>query len=150
MGNSINIIWENFLKVIIQFTSLINKNMGVTKEIITPGDGKTYPTAGDTVTVHYIGTLATDGTKFDSSHDRGQPFSTEIGVGKVIKGWDQGVMQMCQGEKALLKITSDYAFGTQGAGENIVPPNTDVNFEVQLISVQKAGAVPAEPAQPSA
>jgi len=124
--------------------------MGVTKEIITPGDCKTYPTAGDTVTVHYTGTLAANGTKFDSSHDRGQPFSTEIGVGKVIKGWDEGVMQMCQGEKALLKITSDCAFGAQGAGENIVPPNADVNFEVQLISVQKAGAVPAEPAQPSA
>merc|ERR1712083_370810 len=113
------------------------------------GDGTTFPAAGDTVTVHYTATLQSDGKKFDSSHDRGAPFSTEIGVGKVIKGWDEGVMQMCQGEKALLKITSDCAFGAQGAGENIVPPNADVNFEVHLISVQRAGTAPAESAQPS-
>merc|ERR1712139_136801 len=104
---------------------------------ITAGDGTTFPAAGDTVTVHYTATLQTNGTKFDSSHDRGAPFSTEIGVGKVIKGWDEGVMQMCQGEKALLKITSDCAFGAQGAGENIVPPNADVHFEVELIKVTK-------------
>jgi len=122
--------------------------MVVTKEIISPGDGKTYPAAGDTVTVHYTGTLEANGTKFDSSHDRGAPFSTEIGVGKVIKGWDEGVMQMCLREKAKLKITSDSAFGAQGAGENIVPPNADVNFEVELLSIQKATAVP--PPQASA
>jgi len=119
--------------------------MGVTKEIITPGDGKTFPTAGDTVTVHYTGKLDSDNTKFDSSIDRGAPFSTEIGVGKVIKGWDEGVMQMCQGEKALLKITSDCAFGAQGAGDNVVPPNANVNFEVELLSIQKQGTAPSGP-----
>ncbi|KAJ2966258.1 hypothetical protein NUW54_g13862 [Trametes sanguinea] len=67
---------------------------GVTVDVITPGDGKTFPRKGDTVRIHYVGTLL-DGKKFDSSRDRqviaGAPFETEIGVGKVIKGWDEGV-----------------------------------------------------------
>merc|ERR1712043_42539 len=109
-------------------------------ETITPGDGKIYPTAGDTVTVHYTGTLAENGTKFDSSHDRGARFSTEIGVGKVIKGFDEGVMQMSQGEKAKLMVTADCAFGAAGAGEGIVPPNAHVQFEVELIKVERKSA----------
>nr|GAT45057.1 peptidyl-prolyl cis-trans isomerase [Mycena chlorophos] len=63
---------------------------GVTVEILKPGDGSTYPKKGDIVTIHYVGTLD-DGYKFDSSVDRQKPFQTEIGVGKVIKGWDEGV-----------------------------------------------------------
>merc|ERR1712043_5880 len=110
-------------------------------ETITPGDGKIYPTAGDTVTVHYTGTLAENGTKFDSSHDRGAPFSTEIGVGKVIKGFDEGVLQMSVGEKAKLLVTADCAFGAAGAGEGTVPPNADVQFEVELIKVERKDAV---------
>merc|ERR1712083_810536 len=98
------------------------------------GDGTTFPAAGDTVTVHYTATLQSDGKKFDSSHDRGAPFSTEIGVGKVIKGFDEGVLQMSQGEKAKLMVTADRAFG---AGEGAVPPNADVQFEVELIKVEK-------------
>merc|ERR1711934_828143 len=119
--------------------------MGVTKEIITAGDGTWVPAAGDTVTVHYTATLQSDGKKFDSSHDRGAPFSTEIGVGKVIKGFDQGVMQMSQGEKAKLMVTADFAFGTAGAGEGTVPPNSDVQFEVELIKVERkaSGGDPA-------
>merc|ERR1711874_803867 len=114
--------------------------MGVTKEIITAGDGATFPAAGDTVTVHYTATLQSDGKKFDSSHDRGAPFSTEIGVGKVIKGFDEGVLQMSQGEKAKLLVTADCAFGAAGAGEGIVPPNADVQFEVELIKVERKSA----------
>merc|ERR1739845_86982 len=111
-----------------------------TKEIITAGDGTTFPVAGDTVTVHYTATLQNGGTKFDSSHDRGAPFATEIGIGKVIKGFDEGVMQMSQGEKAKLLVTADCAFGAAGAGEGIVPPNAHVQFEVELIKVERKSA----------
>eukprot|EP00419_Tripos_fusus_P064855 CAMPEP_0172931408 /NCGR_PEP_ID=MMETSP1075-20121228/219482_1 /TAXON_ID=2916 /ORGANISM="Ceratium fusus, Strain PA161109" /LENGTH=247 /DNA_ID=CAMNT_0013792731 /DNA_START=81 /DNA_END=825 /DNA_ORIENTATION=- len=107
--------------------------MGVEKEILKPGDGATKPVAGNTVTMHYTGTL-TNGTKFDSSVDRGQPFQCKIGVGQVIKGWDVGVLEMTLGEKAILKITSDFAYGASGAG-GVIPPNADLNFEVELFQV---------------
>ena len=85
--------------------------MGVTKTTITPGDGATFPKSGDKLTMHYTGTLASNGTKFDSSVDKGRPFSFTIGVGQVIKGWDEGVIQMSLGEKATLAITSDFGYG---------------------------------------
>merc|ERR1739845_173838 len=104
-----------------------------------------------TVTVHYTATLKHGGKKFDSSHDRGAPFSTEIGVGKVIKGFDEGVLQMSQGEKAKLLVTADCAFGAAGAGEGIVPPNAHVQFEVELIKVErKAEGGDQAAAQPAA
>ena len=73
-------------------------------------------------------------SKFDSSRDRGQPFSFTIGVGQVIKGWDEGVMQMSLGEKATLDITSDYGYGARGAG-GVIPPNADLLFDVELIAI---------------
>ena len=78
----------------------------VDREVITEGDGKTFPQAGDTLSVHYEGTLARGGTKFDSSYDRGAPLEFVIGQGQVIKGWDQGMLDMSLGEKATLKIVS--------------------------------------------
>ena len=69
--------------------------------------------------MHYVGTLASNGTKFDSSRDRGKPFSFKIGRGEVIAGWDEGVMQMSLGEKAILHISSDYGYGERGAGTSI-------------------------------
>lgn len=85
-------------------------NMGVTVQSQKAGDGSTYPKKGDKVTMHYTGTLES-GKKFDSSVDRGQPFAVTIGVGQVIRGWDEGVPQMSLGEKAKLTITGDYAYG---------------------------------------
>ncbi|OSD07772.1 peptidyl-prolyl cis-trans isomerase [Trametes coccinea BRFM310] len=107
--------------------------MGVTVDVITPGDGKTFPRKGDTVRIHYVGTLL-DGKKFDSSRDRGAPFETEIGVGKVIKGWDEGVPQLSLGEKAILTATPDYAYGARGFPP-VIPPNSTLRFEVELLDI---------------
>ncbi|KAF5094370.1 hypothetical protein D0Z00_003575 [Geotrichum galactomycetum] len=95
--------------------------MGVTIKSLSAGDGKTYPKVGDTVSIHYVGTLE-NGQKFDSSRDRGTPFQTPIGVGRVIKGWDEGVPQLSLGEKAVLTITGDYAYGPRGY-PGLIPPN---------------------------
>ncbi|KAI8607769.1 hypothetical protein BC830DRAFT_84955, partial [Chytriomyces sp. MP71] len=80
-----------------------------------------------------VGTL-TNGTKFDSSRDRGKPFETKIGVQQVIKGWDEGVPQMTLGEKARLIITYDYAYGERGYPP-IIPPKSDLIFEVELLKI---------------
>lgn len=103
-------------------------------ETLEAGDGKTFPKSGDTLSMHYTGTLAADGSKFDSSVDRGQPFSFTIGVGQVIAGWDKGVMQMSLGEKAVLRIPSALGYGSRGAG-NAIPPDADLVFEVELLAI---------------
>eukprot|EP00559_Dactyliosolen_fragilissimus_P007079 CAMPEP_0184858848 /NCGR_PEP_ID=MMETSP0580-20130426/3886_1 /TAXON_ID=1118495 /ORGANISM="Dactyliosolen fragilissimus" /LENGTH=109 /DNA_ID=CAMNT_0027355175 /DNA_START=89 /DNA_END=418 /DNA_ORIENTATION=- len=108
--------------------------MGVTVDTIKPGDGTNYPRQGQRLTMHYTGTLKSNGSKFDSSHDRGRPFQFVIGIGQVIRGWDEGVMKMSLGEKAKLTITSDYGYGSQGAG-NVIPPNADLVFEVELLKI---------------
>lgn len=104
-------------------------------EKLSPGDGKTFPKVGDTVTMHYTGTLAKDGSVFDSSKKPGRgPFSTEIGVGRVIQGWDQGVPQLSLGEKAKLHIPANEGYGAAGAG-SVIPPNADLVFEVELLAI---------------
>ncbi|KAI9204869.1 uncharacterized protein BJ171DRAFT_503909 [Polychytrium aggregatum] len=108
------------------------KNMGVTKTVIKPGDGKTFPVPGSRVSMHYKGTLR-DGSVFDSSIDRGKPFACQIGVGQVIRGWDEGVPQMSLGETAKLEITFDYAYGERGYPP--IPPRSDLIFEVTLLSI---------------
>lgn len=89
--------------------------------------------AGDTVRVHYTGCL-TDGTKFDSSHDRGEPFEFVLGTGMVIPGWDEGLKGMKPGARRRLVIPSDLAYGSRGAG-SVIPPGATLIFDVELVSV---------------
>lgn len=103
-------------------------------DVKTPGDGKNYPQKGQTVVVHYTGTL-TNGNKFDSSRDRNKPFKFKIGCGQVIKGWDEGVAQMSIGERATLTCTPDYGYGASGAG-NVIPPNATLIFDVELLGLE--------------
>ena len=77
--------------------------------------------------MHYVGTLAADGKKFDSSRDKGKPFKFTIGHGQVIRGWDEGIMKMSVGQRAKLKVTADYGYGARGAGF-VIPPNADLVF----------------------
>jgi peptidylprolyl isomerase len=100
---------------------------------ILEGSGE-GPRPGQSVTVHYTGTLE-DGTKFDSSLDRGQPYTFQIGVGRVIKGWDEGVMSMKVGGKRKLIIPAHLGYGARGAG-GVIPPNATLLFDVELISVR--------------
>ncbi len=88
--------------------------------------------SGQTVAVHYTGTLA-DGTKFDSSKDRGQPFSFTLGTGQVIKGWDQGIVGMKVGGTRTLVIPPALGYGDRGTGP--IPPNATLNFEVELLAI---------------
>ena len=89
---------------------------------------------GDTVDVHYTGWLK-DGTKFDSSKDRGKPFSFPLGAGRVIKGWDEGVAGMQVGGKRKLIIPSELGYGARGAGSDI-PPNAELTFDVELLAIK--------------
>ncbi len=102
------------------------------KEIITEGAGQEAK-AGDTVEVHYTGTLL-DGSKFDSSLDRGQPFSFPLGAGMVIKGWDQGVAGMKVGEKVKLTIPAELGYGAMGYPP-VIPANATLIFEVELLGI---------------
>jgi FKBP-type peptidyl-prolyl cis-trans isomerase len=101
-------------------------------EDVVVGEGREVK-SGDTVVMHYTGTFE-DGKKFDSSHDRNQPFSTQIGVGRVIEGWDKGVPGMKVGGKRKLVIPSDMGYGPMGI-PGAIPGGATLIFEVELLEV---------------
>jgi len=115
--------------------------MGVQRKLIKEGNGKDAAQAGDMVTIEYTGYLYdpaqasndNKGKQFDTTTGRG-PFHTQIGVGKVIKGWDEGVPQMTLGERAILTISSDYAYGERGFYD-LIPPHSTLVFEVELKAI---------------
>jgi FKBP-type peptidyl-prolyl cis-trans isomerase len=117
-------------------TEEVDEKMTVEKlqiEDIIVGEGK-EATTGAKITVNYAGTL-TDGTKFDSSFDRDEPFTFVFGAGQVISGWDEGLVGMRVGGRRKLTIPSDMAYGEAGAGD-VIPPNATLIFEVELLEVE--------------
>ena len=106
---------------------------GLIIEELTVGTGA-EAAAGQYVSVHYTGWL-TDGTKFDSSKDRGDPFEVPLGAGHVIRGWDEGVQGMKVGGSRKLTIPADLGYGARGAG-GVIPPNATLVFEVELLGTE--------------
>jgi FKBP-type peptidyl-prolyl cis-trans isomerase len=102
-------------------------------ELKSDGTGPTCP-PGSTVKVHYTGKL-TNGTVFDSSVERGEPLEFVVGEGQVIRGWDEGIVQLKKGQKAILTCPPAYAYGAGGI-PGVIPPNATLIFEVELISFQ--------------
>lgn len=101
---------------------------------IRKGTGKEV-VSGNTMVVNYTGALE-DGTKFDSSYDKGQPFEVQIGAGRVIKGWDMGIPGMKEGGIRRLVIPGNLAYGEAGAGNGVIPPNATLIFDVEVIKIK--------------
>lgn len=123
---------EKFLAENKTKSGVITTESGLQYQVVTEGNGE-RPTATDRVKVHYTGTLL-DGTKFDSSVDRGEP--AEFGVNQVIKGWTEGLQLMTVGSKYIFWIPSDLAYGDRQAGE-LIKPNSTLKFEVELLEIVK-------------
>ncbi|KZO91023.1 peptidyl-prolyl cis-trans isomerase [Calocera viscosa TUFC12733] len=102
---------------------------------LTPGDGQTFPVVGSRVTFHYVGTYP-NGVQFDSSRDRHLALTDWVGVGKFLKGIDEGLLRMSVGEKARLTMTPDLAFGARGNMPAVLP-NATVVFEIELLGVER-------------
>lgn len=115
-------------------SAIVELEGGVKIQELTVGTG-TEVKSGDTIAVNYIGYLE-NGQKFDSSYDRNKPFIVQIGAGQVIKGWDIGIIGMKEGGKRRIYIPSALAYGDQGAGNGLIPPNANLIFDVELLSVK--------------
>lgn len=110
-----------------------NKPMELEIKTTQEGTGDRVVKAGDTISVHYTGKLV-DGTKFDSSLDRGTPFEFTVGAGMVIQGWEQGFIGAKVGEKRTLTIPAELGYGSRGAGT--IPPNSTLIFDVEVVSIK--------------
>lgn len=107
---------------------------GLTYLITQKGTGNVRPRKGQTVSVHYTG-LLTSGVKFDSSRDRNEPISFPIGMGKVIRGWDEGISELRVGDQAILVIPPKLGYGARGA-DSVIPPNAKLIFIVELVDIK--------------
>src|SRR5438477_6735582 len=125
-GETISTLWKD--KIMAEVTT----PSGLKYEDLVEGTGDAAK-MGETVNVHYTGWL-TDGKKFDSSKDRGQPFPFPLGAGRVIKGWDEGVQGMKVGGKRKLTIPPQLGYGSRGAA-GVIPPNAILVFEVELLKI---------------
>jgi len=107
------------------------------KVVYLKQNNQAKPVAGDNVSVHYVGTLM-DGTEFDNSVKRGEPISFPLGQGRVIKGWDEGIALLGKGDKALFIIPPHLAYGEQSVGNGLIPANSTLQFEVELVDFKEA------------
>ncbi|KAF8329314.1 hypothetical protein F5887DRAFT_1004695 [Amanita rubescens] len=104
----------------------------------TPSECAFKAQKGDNLKVHYTGKLFSDGSEFDSSHNRGVPLPLKLGAGQVIKGWEEGLEGMCLNEKRALTIPSRMAYGSRGFG-NVIPPQSALVFDVELVGLEPQG-----------
>ena len=123
----------------------------VQSETLEPGDGATFPSEGQSLTVHYTGTLAADGTEFDSSRAKGVPFTFVLGAGKVIRGWELGLASMSLGQRCRLAISAEAGYGKSGcedranaSGTGVIPPHADLIFDVELLDIDDRRGVATE------
>jgi len=125
---------------LVAFAPVITAEDEVKIEVMhKPVDCEEKTKNGQMLTMHYKGTFE-DGKQFDSSHDRNQPFTFQIGVGQVVKGWDKGLLDMCVGEKRRLTVPPSLGYGEQGAGE-VIPPGSTLIFETELLKIETAPPV---------
>jgi len=124
---------------LLSFSLLAAAAVGVLAEelkidVTLPVECERKTQAGDKIHVHYKGTLQSDGSKFDASYDRGTPFSFKLGGGQVIKGWDEGLLNMCIGEKRTLTVPPEYGYGQRSVGP--IPAGSVLIFETELMGIE--------------